>query len=182
MGDILNHLATDTYALLGCGRPSGLLDMAVVPERKWTLVHRALLMRSSRNRHWRTHEPRGEVRGLPDTSWGGLHAPPHHLTLPSSHSGLLFGRFCNGAYARISSGMPTVLLDLPVIPPEEQTHSIARRLMEIGPLRIAGTGSKKPPSTGSVYPCHARKALIYQLPWWAILVPPQEPWLSRWYI
>ena len=44
------------------------------------------------------------------------------------------GALASDAFVHISSGRPSVLLDHPVIPPAEQTRTVARRLLETGPL------------------------------------------------
>ena len=54
---------------------------------------------------------------------------PSHLTWGSS-----LGALASDAHASLSTGVPLTGLDLPVIPPSEQTRAIARRLQELGPL------------------------------------------------
>ena len=106
-----------------------------IQKRKWTLVHRSHLMKSSAAQAMGGLLNRAARSGGYPTRPGGAYT--RLITSPYSNHhtwGSSLGALATDAYARLSSGIPTALLDLPVIPPSEQTRAIARRLQDIGPL------------------------------------------------
>ena len=106
-----------------------------IQQRKWTMVHRSLNMKSTAAQAMGGLLNRAARSGGYPTRPGAAYPcllnnqHPTHITWGSS-----LGTLASDAYARLSSGIPMAGLDLPVIPLSEQTRATARRLRELGPL------------------------------------------------
>ena len=109
-----------------------------IQRRKWSLVHRTLLTSSTSARAMGGLLSRAARQGGYPTRPSGAYTRLHPGT-PSSQPcwGASLGSLALDTFSRLCTGLPHGQLDLPIIPPEQLSRPLARRLRDIG-LHLLG--------------------------------------------